>query len=149
VWCDRREVAIARSAGVFLCAATPPRRAVQGFGLRLMWLFRVLGSHRLPLAAQDLSTPMAQILSDAVVGPATFTHVRVGLRTHVRMKGPIDLISSGRLWRLAVCHATSVASSLDPRQGRKSSGESEPPRRRRLSLVKGVTLGTCDPACRE
>jgi len=119
---------------------------VQRFGLHLMWLFRVLGGHHLPVAAQDLSTPTAQILSDAVVGPATFTHVHVGVRMHVRMKGPLDLISfSGRLTRLAICHATSVASSLDSRQGRKSRGEAEPSRRPILSPVERVTLGTCDP----
>jgi hypothetical protein len=80
-----------------------------------MWLSRVLGGHHLPLAAQDLSTPMAQILSDVVVGPATFTYVRVGMWMYVRMKGRLDLISSGRLWRLVVCHATSVGFSLDLR----------------------------------
>lgn len=102
--------------GVQLCAAPPPGRAVQRFGLHLMWLFRVLGGHHLPLAAQDLSTPMAQPLSDAVIGPATFTHVGAGVRMQVRMEGRLDLIGLfRRLTRLVVCHATSVASSLDPR----------------------------------
>jgi hypothetical protein len=130
---------------VALCAAPPPGRAVQRFGLHLTWLFRVLGGHHLPLAAQDLSTPMAQTLSDAVVGPATLTHVRVGVRMQVRMNGPLDLISLyGRLTRLVICHAPSVASSLDPRQGRKSGGKAEPFRRPTLSPVERVTLGTCD-----
>jgi len=92
--------------GLHLCAAPPPGRAVQRFGLHLTWLFRVLGGHHLPLAAQDLSTPMAQTLPDAVAGPATFTHVRVGVRMYVRMKGPLDLISLyGRLTGLVVAHA--------------------------------------------
>ncbi len=131
--------------GVHLCAAPPPGRAVQRFGLHLTWLFRVLGGHDLPLAAQDLSTPMAQTLSDAVAGPATFTHVRVGVRMYVRMNGPLDLISLyGRLTGLVVSHAPSVAPSPDPRQGRRSRGEAEPSRWATLSPVEQVTLGTCD-----
>jgi hypothetical protein len=139
---DRRDVAVAEALralraaspiprcarGVHLCAAPPPGRAVQRFGLHLMWLFWVLGGHHLPLAAQDLSTPMAQILSDAVVGPATFTHVRVGVRMHVRMKGPLDLISfSGRLTRLVVCHSASVASSSIPARAESPEEKRNPP----------------------
>jgi hypothetical protein len=59
---------------------------------------------------------MTQTLSDAVVGPATFTHIRVGVRMHVRMPAPLDLISLyGRHMGLVVCHAPSVAPSPDPR----------------------------------
>ena len=89
---------------------------MQRFGLRLVRLLRVLGRHHLPLAAQDLSTPMAQALSDAIVGPATLTHIRVGVRMQVRTREPLDLISlCGRLMGLAVCHAPSVTPSPDPR----------------------------------
>ncbi len=92
---------------LYLCAAPPPGRAVQGIGLHLAWLIRVLGGHHLPLAAQDLSAPMAQTLSDAVAGPATFTHARVRVRMDVRMKGPLDLISLyGRLRVLVASHTT-------------------------------------------
>jgi len=81
-----------------------------------MWLLLVLGGHYLPLTAQDLSTPMAQTPSNAVVGPATFTHVRIGVRMDVRVRGPLNLVNlCGRFMRLVFCHACSVAPSHDPR----------------------------------
>jgi hypothetical protein len=85
---------------------------VQRFGLRLVRLLPVLGRHHLPLAAQDLSTLMAQTFSHAVVGPAALTHIRVGVRVQVRMPAPLDLVSLfGRFVMLVVTHRSSVTPS--------------------------------------
>jgi hypothetical protein len=72
-----------------------------------MWLLLVLGRNHRALAEQDLPTPMAQTLTDAVIGPAALTHIRVGMRMEVWMRGrPLDLVSLvGLLTILVVTHS--------------------------------------------
>ena len=108
-----------------LCAAAPPRRAVQRFGLRLMWLLLVLGRNHRALAEQDLPTPMAQTLVDAVIGPAALTHIGVGVRMQVWVSGRrLDLVSLVGFLRFVWSFtAPSVLACSDPHQGRKSRGE--------------------------
>ena len=67
---------------------------MQRFGLCLMWLFLVLGRNHRALAEQDLPTPMAQTLVDAVIGPAALTHICVEVRMQVWMRRRrLDLLS--------------------------------------------------------
>jgi len=137
-------VPVTMGEGLHLCAAPPPGRAVQRFGLCLMWFLGVFGRQYLPLAAQGLPAPMAQPLAYAVVGPAALTHIRVGMGVNVRVCGrPLDFVGMLADVVVFVCtHAPRVTYSPCVHKGRRSKKSQK---RRRALPREAASCRRCCP----